>query len=301
MNNRTLSYAVVTPARNELENLERLATSMAAQTVLPETWVIVDHGSTDGTGAAAEGLADLHAWIRVVSEPGEPTPTRGGPIVEAFMAGLAAIQTAPDSVDGLPDVVVKLDADTSFEPDHFERLLAEFEGELTLGIASSTCWELEAGEWRAQHVARSHPRGAVRAYRRECLRDVMPLERRMGWDTVDELKAQLNGWTARSVAVIPFKHHRATGERDGSRRSWESQGALAWYLDYRVPYLVLRTVFRAGRDRRAMAILSGWTWAGLRGDPRHPDLEVRRTLREQQSLLRLPLRAREVWRRQPRA
>jgi poly-beta-1,6-N-acetyl-D-glucosamine synthase len=295
-----LSYAVVTPARNELGNVERLAASMVQQTVIPEAWVIVDHGSTDGTGVVAERIAGSHDWIRVVHVVGEPTPTRGGPIVEAFMAGLSAIQDEPDAVDGLPDVIVKLDADTSFERDHFERLLAEFERDAALGIASSTCWELEAGEWRARAVARSHPRGAVRAYRRECLRDVLPLECRMGWDTVDELKAQLKGWTTRSVATIPFKHHRATGERDGGSRSWESQGDLAWYLGYRVPYLVLRTAFRAGRDRGALAILSGWIRAGLRGDPRHPDVGVRRALRDQQRLSRLPLRAREVWKREPR-
>ncbi len=180
-------------------------------------------------GTVATRIANAYDWIRVVSVVGEPTPTRGGPIVEAFMAGFAAIQHESDSVEGLPDVIVKLDADTSFESDHFERLLAEFEGETALGIASSTCWELEAGEWREKRVARSHPRGAVRAYRRECLRDVLPLETRMGWDTVDELEAQLKGWTTRSVANIPFKHHRATGERDGGNRSWESQGVLAWY------------------------------------------------------------------------
>jgi glycosyltransferase involved in cell wall biosynthesis len=294
-----LSYVVITPARNEFENLSRLGTSMTAQTVTPEAWVIVDHGSTDDTSTIARRLAEVYDWIRVVNEVGEPTPTRGGPIVEAFMAGLAAIQHEPESVEGLPDVIVKLDADTSFEPDHFERLLAEFEGEQALGIASSTCWELEAGEWRAKHLGRS-PRGAVRAYRRECLRDVLPLEARMGWDTVDELKAHLNGWTTRSVTDIAFKHHRSTGERDGGRRSWESQGALAWYLGYRVPYLVLRTMFRVGRDRAALAILTGWVRAGLRGDPRHPDLEVRRALREQQRLRRLPLRAREAWKGEPR-
>jgi glycosyltransferase involved in cell wall biosynthesis len=294
MTDRRFTYAVVTPARDEAGNLARLATSMAEQILLPSAWVIVDHGSTDGTGAVAHRLADEHSWIRVVPVEGEPSPTRGGPIVQAFLAGLAELQETSGAFGDLPDVVVKLDADTSFQPDHFDRLVAEFERDPRLGMASSTCWEQEEGEWRPQHVTREHVRGAVRAYRRGCLRDVMPLEPRMGWDTIDEVKAQLRGWKTRSISGIPVYHHRVTGERDGRRRSWESQGAVAWYLGYRVPYLVLRTAFRARHDRSALGILTGWTRAGLRRDPRYPDREVRQFVRREQSLLRLPLRAREA-------
>jgi glycosyltransferase involved in cell wall biosynthesis len=297
--NERFNYGVVTPARDEVDNLARLADSMIEQTTLPSEWVIVDHGSTDGTGSVSKRLAEQHDWIRAVMLDGEPTPTRGGPIVQAFMAGLAEMEGQSGALDGLPDVVIKIDADISFPPDHFECLVGEFARDPKLGIASSTCWELEGGEWRPQHVARHHVRGAVRAYRRDCLRDVMPLEPRMGWDTIDEVKAQLAGWTTRSVADLPFYHHRITGERDGGRRSWESQGALAWYLGYRVSYLVLRTAFRVWHDRSALAILKGWMRAGLHREPRYPDPEVRRFLRREQSLLRLPLRAREVlgWQR----
>jgi glycosyltransferase involved in cell wall biosynthesis len=285
-----LRFAAVTPARNEAENLERLARSMVAQTVQASRWVIVDDGSTDTTSRVAGALAAEHEWIRLVSIGGEAAPTRGGPIVRAFAAGLEA-------VGELPDVVVKLDADVSFEPDHFERLLEEFERDPALGIASSSCWEQRNGSWEKQRVARSHVRGAVRAYRRECLRAVLPLEERFGWDTVDELKAQLGGWQVRSIDDLAFYHHRETGERDGLRRSWQAHGDLAWYLGYRPSYLFLRTAFRACSDPSALATVYGWARAGLRREPRYANPEVRSLLREQQSLTQLPLRAREVWRR----
>ena len=286
-----LTYAAVTPARNEAGDLPRLAGSMISQTVKPLTWVIVDHGSTDETGQLAARLAGEHEWIRIVSLRGEPTPTRGGPIVQAFNAGLEALEQKA------PDVVVKLDADVSFEPDHFALLLEEFARDPALGIASSTCWELEGGTWEEKRVGRSHVRGAVRAYRWGCLEQIGPLEQRMGWDTIDEIKAQLRGWTTRSIAGLPFYHHRATGARDGSRRSWESQGDIAWYLNYRFAYLVVRTFFRTIEDPRAPAMLYAWARAGLRGEPRYPDREVRRFLRDQQRLMRFPLRAREVMHR----
>lgn len=42
-------YIVVTPCKNEGENLPNLIASVVAQTIMPVLWVIVDDGSTDTT------------------------------------------------------------------------------------------------------------------------------------------------------------------------------------------------------------------------------------------------------------
>src|SRR5689334_1657924 len=114
-----LPYAVITPTRNEEENLARLGSSMTEQDLKPRRWMIVDNGSTDGTTAVARQLADEHQWITLLEVPGEVTPVRGAPIVRAFHAGVEALE---DDVD----VVVKLDADVSFAPDFFERIMNAF-------------------------------------------------------------------------------------------------------------------------------------------------------------------------------
>ena len=126
----------------------------------------------------------------------------------------------------------------------------------------------------------------------------LPLVERLGWDTIDEVQAVLKGWRVETLEGIAFYHHRRVGERDGNHAAWESQGALAWYLDYRPSYLLLRTLFRMGHDRSAVALLTGWMRAARRRDPRYPDLEVRRYLRSEQSLGRIPTRAREALGRQ---
>ena len=51
-----LRYAVVTPARNEEDNLRRLGAALAAQTLGPGEWVVVDDGSTDATAEVLAGL-----------------------------------------------------------------------------------------------------------------------------------------------------------------------------------------------------------------------------------------------------
>jgi poly-beta-1,6-N-acetyl-D-glucosamine synthase len=284
----TLSYAVVTPARDEADNVRRLADCMFAQHVPPSVWIVVDNGSEDETPAVVAELASRCDWIRLVSLPGEERARPGAPVVRAFHAGLEALRTRPD-------IVVKLDADVSFEPDHFSALLAAFAARPRLGIAGGDCLELRRGVWRAVPVTGAHVRGAERAYRRACLDDVLPLEERMGWDGIDELRAAVHGWQTEIVAGVRFLHHRPVGARDGGRaRRWLAQGEGAHYMGYRPSYIALRTLRRTLRDPAAAAMLWGYTRSALRGELRYADARVRDELRRGQRLRELPLRAREA-------
>jgi biofilm PGA synthesis N-glycosyltransferase PgaC len=285
----SLSYAAVTPAWNEGANLRRLAECVAEQTLLPRRWVIVDDGSTDDTGVVARRIMRELDFATVVELPvTEPTTIRGGPIVAAFHAGLAALTPGAD-------VVVKLDADVSFQADFFERLVRAFEQDSALGIASGTCYEQDsAGVWRPQYTARDHVRGATRAYRAACLESVLPLEERMGWDGIDELKAQVAGWRTASLRELPFHHHRPLGARERAWTKWVGQGDMAHYMGYRFGYLLARTGFRSLREPAAAGMLWGYVAAAARRHQRYADPEVLGHLRRQQSLRALPQRAREV-------
>jgi biofilm PGA synthesis N-glycosyltransferase PgaC len=284
----TLSYAIVTPARDEADNLRRLAECVRSQTRLPTVWVVVDSGSRDDTPAVVEALAREYPWIRLGRTPGVRRAAPGAPVVRAFHSGLSEL-------DPLPDVVVKLDADVSLDHDFFERLLAEFALDPQLGIAGGGCRELVDGEWRQTRVTGEHVRGACRAYRRACLEAVLPLVESMGWDGVDELQARARGWTTRIVPNLDFRHHRRVGERDGAwHRRWRAQGAGAYAMGYRPLYLVLRTLHRARRNPAAVAMIGGYVAAAMRHAPRMQDAEARTLLRNEQRLRNLPARAREA-------
>jgi len=284
----SVSYAVVTPVRNEAHNLRRLADALAAQTQQPLAWLIVDTGSTDDTKEIARELGVEHAWIRLLELEPEPGLARGGPISRAFQTGFAMLGAEAE-------VVVKLDADLSFEPDYFERLTGEFATDPRLGMASGTCFELDGGGWRERHVTGTTVWGASRAYRRACLVDVLPLEERMGWDGVDEFRANARGWSTRTIRTLPFKHHRREGERDGARsRARRAQGRAARYIGYRFWYLTARALWHARREPAAVAMIWGYLEAAVRREPQASDAEARAYLRRQQSLHRLPRRAREA-------
>jgi biofilm PGA synthesis N-glycosyltransferase PgaC len=288
-----LSYAIVTPVRDEISNLERLAPCLTEQTRKPAAWIVVDDGSSDGTDELVRSLNRAHDWIRLEAAGGDAL-ARGGPIVRAFHAGLRALRP-------VPDVVVKLDADISMGPDHFERLLAEFERDRHLGIAGGIGYERQAdGVWRQRHGTGAGVWGACRAYRRECLDDILPLEEHMGWDTLDLVKAKVRGWKTEVFFELAFRHHRVEGERDGRRlRTTTIQGEAAHFMGYRLSYLAVRTAYRALRDPAAIGLLIGYARALIARRPRCTDADVRAYVRGQQSLRKLPVRAREALR--PRA
>jgi poly-beta-1,6-N-acetyl-D-glucosamine synthase len=269
-----LSYAVVTPARNERANLDRLAGSLIGQRLRPAEWVVVDDGSDDGTPEAVAALAADHEWITLLRQ-GERTGSlsegrREGRDLIAFRAGITALRSPAD-------VVVKLDADTSFDADYFDELIGRFEEDPLLGIASGACWELEEGTWTRRKVALTHPRGASRAYRWSLVDDVMALEPTMGWDGVDEIQAQLRGYRTRTFVELGFRHHRPVG-------AGSALGRQAWYMGYRPTYLLLRALYRAKENPASAAMIWGYASSAAARAPQCPDQHVLRRVRDSQRL-----------------
>jgi glycosyltransferase involved in cell wall biosynthesis len=278
-----LRYAIITPARNERVNLERLAPCVLAQTHLPEAWIVVDDGSDDGTDVLAGELATEHDFVRLLA----PEPVTDGALTEGRFEGrdLIAFRRGAAALARPVDVVVKVDADTSFDPAYFETLIGYFEADSKLGIAGGSCYEIEGGEWQRVKVAETHPRGASRAYRWQCLQDSLSLEPKMGWDGLDEVQASMNGFTTKVFLDIGFRHHRPMGGRErGKLRAGSVLGRASWYMGYRPSYLMLRVAYRFRREPQSVAMLWGYAAAAATRTPRCPDRRLITHLREQQRL-----------------
>ncbi|MEU4731255.1 glycosyltransferase [Streptomyces sp. NPDC023588] len=134
------SVAIVVPARDEAEVLPRSLPSLLAQDYPGEAAIVlVDDGSTDGTGELALRLAREHPGLPLtVTSPGEPPAGWTGKLW-ALRHGIAlargAQPTQPDHLSQAhphphlhlhprPDYLLLTDADIAHEPDSLRELVA---------------------------------------------------------------------------------------------------------------------------------------------------------------------------------
>lgn len=277
-----MNYIIITPVRDEARYIERTIASVVEQTVLPWQWIIVDDGSTDGTSKILDTLAAPFAWIIILHRGNRGFRAAGGGVVEAFNAGYAVLP------DDHWDFIVKLDGDLSFAPDYFEQCFAEFEADGKLGIGGGTVCQITQGELKVDSVGDPpfHVRGATKIYRRACWEMISPLVQAPGWDTIDEVKANLLGWTTRTFHEHKLIQHKPTGDADGNWKNWFKNGRANYITGYHPLFMLAKSVKRTFLNKpffvESAALMAGFFSGYFRGLPQASDDEVIRYLRQQQ-------------------
>jgi poly-beta-1,6-N-acetyl-D-glucosamine synthase len=273
------SYVVITPVRDEEEHLASAIESMLRQTIQPKEWVIVDDGSTDGTGKILDDYAARCPWIHAVHRQDRGFRKSGGGVVEAFYQGYSVL-TANEW-----DFIVKFDGDLSFEPTYFEECLGEFEKDSKLGIGGGVICYVE-GECKIfEKTPLYHVRGASKIYRKACWEGIGGLIQAPGWDTFDEVKANSQGWTTRSFPEQHLIHHRVTGAADGNWRTSVKYGRANYICGYHPLFMALKCVAHV-RKRPfvlgSVGLLYGFCSGYLKSIPQVDDRKTIAYLRRQQ-------------------
>lgn len=269
---------LITPARDEAAHLERTVRAVAAQGRRPDLWLIVDDGSTDATPQLLERLAGELPFLEARRAParrvleGEDGLALAAEAV-AFNAALQSVELSAFTHVG------KLDADVELPPDYLEQLLARFAEDPGLGIAGGTLLEREEGAWRPTKVPANHVRGALKLYSRECLEAIGGVQERLGWDTIDETYARMQGFETRSLPELRARHHRPVATRGGTLRGRARHGQCAYILRYGFWWVALRSLKVACQRPRGfsgIAFLYGYLRAALRREGRVEDEQYRR-------------------------
>ncbi len=283
-------YVIITPARDEEEHIEKTILSVVAQTIRPAQWIIVNDGSRDNTGAIIDRYAKQYPWITARHRPNRGYREAGGGVMNTFYDGYALIDVPRW------DFLMKLDADLSFGADYFERCLAEFEREPRLGIGGGAIYHDENGELKLEDNPKFHVRGATKIYRRECWEAIGGLLRAPGWDTIDEVKANMLGWTTRSFLDLRVSHQRFTGAADGAWKDCIKNGRANYITGYHPLFMLMKCVRRIGVKPYATGAIGLW-WGYMssywKRTPRVDDLKLIRYTRNQQ--MRRLLLQESIW------
>jgi glycosyltransferase involved in cell wall biosynthesis len=274
---------IVSPVRNEARHIERVVRSVAAQTLLPARWIVLDDGSDDGTLELLRALESEVPFLTVVERAslldGARDRLARAAAPRAFNAGLAVTDWREYTH------VMKLDGDIELEPGYFADLLARFEADPSLGLAGGVLVEPQAdGSMRPIRIPDSHVHGALKLYTRACFEAIGGVQERLGWDTIDEVYARMHGFHARSFKDLVSVHHRPLGSADGTLRGRARHGECAYIAHYGPTWVALRSL-KVARTRprvvSGLAFFYGYVRAAAVRTERVPDPAFRRFVRRE--------------------
>lgn len=200
-----MKFYIIIPAHNEAEFIGKTLSSLINQSLKPEKLVVVDDQSNDDTAAIVEQFTTEHPYISLVKTTSSEAHLPGSKVINAFQKGLK-------NLDENYDIICKFDADLIFPRNYLESIAAYFEKDTKIGMCGGFCYIQSKEKWILEDLTnKDHIRGALKAYRKECFKEIGGIQPSMGWDTVDELLAQYHGWKINTDPSLVVQHLRPTG------------------------------------------------------------------------------------------
>lgn len=286
-----MQYIIITPVRDEERYLEATIECVCSQTVRPAEWIIVDDGSSDRTGEIADRYAARHSWITVVHRDNRGFRKSGGGVMEAFYDGYSRVKSKEW------DFLVKLDGDLSFAPDYFEKCFDYFRQDSELGIGGGEIRHNIAGQMKTEENPRFHVRGATKIYKRACWEAIGGLWPASGWDTIDEVKANMMGWKTYAFHDLSLVHHRFTGTEEGLFRDRVKHGVACYVSGYHPLFVAVSCMRRLTKKPRvigSIGMMYGYIRSHFTRPPRLDDRSYFAYIRGQQ--LRRLCGMQSIWR-----
>lgn len=219
-----LDFYIIIPAYNEEEFMADCLASLVNQSLIPVKILVVDDNSTDNTARIVTEFCQKYDFIDLIQKDSSAEHHPGSKIVRAFYTGYNDITSSYD-------ILCKFDADLIFPQNYLEVLNRHFLDNPKLGIAGGFCYVEKEGEWKPENLTdKTHVRGALKAYRKECFEEIGGLKEAMGWDTLDELLALYHDWEVQTIEELKVKHLRPTGF------SYESDKKISGEALYQMQY-----------------------------------------------------------------
>ncbi len=279
-------YVLITPVYNEEGNIERVINSVIAQTILPQRWLIINDGSTDGTDEVIKQYEAQNDFIMSLRLKREDVRSYYGHRTRVVLSGYEKIRKLEFDFLGV------LDADISLEPTYYECILAEFDRNPGLGIASGV--HVNKVKGRVRKVVKDPDQistpGGFQMFRRECYETIggYSILKYGGDDSLANIMARMNGWETKSFDQYQVIHHRTIGTSRGTYiLAAKCRDGRAEYILGTHPLFVLAKSFRRVFMEKpfflaSTARLAGFLSGYLVGEKREvPDTVINYVRKEQ--------------------
>jgi poly-beta-1,6-N-acetyl-D-glucosamine synthase len=257
----SLTYVLITPARNEALFIEQTVLSVIRQTIRPLMWIIVSDGSTDGTDEIVKKYSIEHTWIELVRMP-ERTERHFAGKVYAFNAGYSKIK------DMQYDIIGSLDADISFDTDYFEYLVNKFPQDPKLGVAGTPFREGMV-QYDYRFSRKEHVSGACQLFRKQCFESIggyVPIKAG-AIDLTAVVTARMKGWRTQTFTDKHCIHHRRMGTAKSNILIATFKSGYGDYpMGVHPAWQLFRSVYQMSRSPVILGgatLMAGYLWAML--------------------------------------
>ena len=268
------SIALITPLKDELDNIDTFLNSVKGQSIPISCLVIVENDSTDGSREYLDKIGTLEnvGVFKVIHMQFEDKTYRVGKKYASIITRGMEWLREQDFYESL-DFVGILDCDVFPEERYYEKLTDFMHENPEVGVTSGQTYTPEG----VLHVADTNfVRGHSRIWRRTCL-DQTGYPMAYTADTVSIALAHLKGWKTQTL-----KTARVTSrEINVKLGSATSKGYHAYYRGHTLFYMFLKLMHFTlkGKMRMGYERLHGYVQAMLQGKARIEDPEVRRYFR----------------------
>jgi len=250
-----IRYVVVTPVKDEAPHIVDMITSVLEQTKKPDRWIIVDDGSTDQTSEIIATHTRGIDWVTVLNTKSTQRNLGSAEII-AFNKGINTVQ-----IDDF-DFIVKLDGDVKLDPYYFQEILGRMMLDPKWGIASGVYCEIYGENWIPVKMPSYHAAGASKVVKRECYEKIGGFIPKKGWDTLDEIRAELNGWKIGHFEDIQFKHLKPEGIMMGRLSTHYFHGEIYYQTGGGILFLLAKSIHRMFSAKplfiSGMAVIAGY-------------------------------------------
>lgn len=243
-----MRIAIVIPFYNEESFLKDCIHSFLQQTRVPDQIVLVDDSSTDDSSKIAQALADEHEFILYLKHKSEAERVPGSKVIRAFNYGLQLCKAA--------DFIGKFDADLILPNNYFESLIEAFNVNPKLGMCSGLLFVQNDKEWTYENITdQNHVRGPVKFYSKACFEAIGGLYEELGWDSIDTLLANCQGFETSTLKNMQVKHLRPTSKAYHSKSEYHFKRGMSYYkmgYDFTLSFLSILKQFFKTKDIRSV-------------------------------------------------
>jgi len=233
------NIALITPVKNEIDNLPRFFSAIESSELGINTLIIVENDSVDGSKEYLVQLSLSHVKNLFIIEKSfdDKEYNIGFKYSEVIETGFKYLRKLPHYNN--IDFVGILDSDCFIEPDYYKKLTDSFKNNNNLGITSGI---IKYDDGQIEKVNKDHIRGSGRLWSIKCFLE-MDDYYGLSPDSISTIKAKMAGYD-----VLVTKNAIMYSRPVNSRGDKSFRGKSAFYNGIPFSYVFMKALFYLLKD-----------------------------------------------------